>query len=64
MHLTKVAGTCQGGTCPTIYRTERGTFVVQGYTVTDTRDLALQAHETAVEVPAALVEDLARALAR
>lgn len=36
MHLTKIAGSgCQGSTfCPTIYRTDDGSYVVQGTTVT------------------------------
>ncbi|MBL7256401.1 hypothetical protein JKJ07_19065 [Actinoplanes sp. LDG1-01] len=34
---------CGGGGCPTVYRTERETVVVQGYVVPD--------DSTAVEVP-------------
>jgi hypothetical protein len=57
MHLTKLAG-CSGGTCPAVYATDRGTFVVQGSVVTDPDALAtmdLPTHETAVEVPAELL---------
>jgi uncharacterized Ntn-hydrolase superfamily protein len=60
MHLTKLAG-CSGGTCPAVYATDRGTFVVQGSVVTDPEALAameLPAHETAVEVPAELLAAL------
>jgi hypothetical protein len=60
MHLTKLAG-CSGGTCPAVYVTDRGTFVVQGSVVTDPDALAamkLPAHETAVEVPAELLASL------
>jgi hypothetical protein len=60
MHLTKLAG-CSGGTCPAVYATDRGTFVVQGSVVTDPDALAtmdLPAHETAVEVPAFLLASL------
>ena len=60
MHLTKLAG-CSGGTCPAVYATDRGTFVVQGSVVTDPETLAamkLPAHETAVEVPAELLAAL------
>jgi hypothetical protein len=60
MHLTKLAG-CSGGTCPAVYATDRGTFVVQDSVVTDPEALAameLPAHETAVEVPAELLAAL------
>ena len=29
--LRVIAGRCSGGECPTIYRTDRGTLIVQGY---------------------------------
>jgi hypothetical protein len=60
MRLTKLAG-CSGGTCPTVYATDRGTYVVQGSVVTDPDALAamhLPEHETAVEVPATLLASL------
>jgi hypothetical protein len=60
MRLTKLAG-CSGGTCPTVYATDRGTVVVQGERVTDPDALAamrLPEHETAVEVPASLLASL------
>jgi uncharacterized Ntn-hydrolase superfamily protein len=60
MELRQVAG-CSGGTCPAVYATDRGTFVVQGSVVTDPEALAamkLPAHETAVEVPAELLAAL------
>lgn len=60
MHLTKLAG-CSGGTCPTLFATDRGTYVVQGAIVTDPDALAamnLPEHETAVEVPASLFAGL------
>lgn len=49
--------------CPSVYVTDRGTLVIQGTTVTDTEAIAalrargngLPAHESAVEVPAALL---------
>lgn len=55
--------TSGGGGCPTIFVTDRGTLVVQGTTVTDEAALAelrargngLPAHESAVEIPAALL---------
>ena len=60
MHLTKLAG-CSGGTCPTVYLTDRGTVVVQGERVTDPDALAtmrLPEHEAAVEVPLSLLASL------
>jgi hypothetical protein len=58
MKLIRVAAGCQAGTCPTVYETDRGTYVVQGYVVTDEKALAelgLPAGESAVEVPAELL---------
>jgi hypothetical protein len=60
MRLVKLAG-CSGGTCPAVFETDRGTYVVQGAIVTDPEALAaleLPAHETAVEVPASLLSSL------
>jgi len=60
MRLTRV-GTCEGGTCPTVYATDRGTFVVQGAIVDDPEalaDVSVPAHETLVEVPADLLLNL------
>jgi hypothetical protein len=60
MELRQVAG-CSGGTCPALFRTDRGTYVVQGAIVTDPDVVAamdLPAHETAVEVPAELLASL------
>jgi hypothetical protein len=44
--------------CPTLYATDRGTFVVQGWKVTDPEALSamnVPDHESAVEIPAALL---------
>lgn len=47
--------------CPSVFATDRGTFVVQGTRITDEtalaqlRELGLPDHETAVEIPANLV---------
>jgi hypothetical protein len=62
MKLETLVGTtgCVGGECPTIYRTDRGTFVVQGSLVnpSEVGDIPVPAHEGLVEIP----ETLARAL--
>ena len=63
MKLGFVGTTSTNTGCPTLYVTERGTIVVQGTTVTDpealaamgTRGNGLPAHESAVEIPAALL---------
>jgi hypothetical protein len=60
MKLRHVNG-CSGGTCPTVFETDRGTYVVQGAIVTDPEALAsvdLPAHETLVEVPTELLASL------
>ena len=62
MKLKFEGTTSHSGTCPTLYSTDRGTFVVQGDKVTDPEALAalrergLPAHETAVEIPAGLLD--------
>ncbi|MDA8371982.1 MAG: hypothetical protein M0026_19235 [Nocardiopsaceae bacterium] len=59
MRLTFLGTDSENGKCPTLYKTDRGTIVVQGYTVTDAeamndvRDLA--DNETLVEVPRELL---------
>jgi hypothetical protein len=63
MQLTRLAGNCPGrSTCPTIYATDRGTVVVQGYTLlpTEVSQIGLPAGESAVEIPASLLEEAAR----
>lgn len=64
MELTFLGTTSKQGNCPNLYRTDRGTYIIQGTTVTDPDALAtlrkrgLPDHETAVEVPAALMNFL------
>ena len=61
--LAFVGTSSGGGGCPTVFVSERGTLVVQGTTVTDPDALAeirrhgngIPAHESCVEVPAALL---------
>lgn len=48
-------------TCPTLRRTDRGTYLVQGYVVTDPEALAelnVPEGETVVEVPAELLPEI------
>lgn len=47
---------CGGGTCPTLYATDRGTFVVQGYILDGEtlREMGLPEGEAAVEIPRSL----------
>jgi hypothetical protein len=57
-HVTTV---CGAGSCPTVYRTNRGTFVVQGYAVTGSDvGVDLPDGEFLVEIPADLLEQAAR----
>ena len=58
VRLTQLRGACQGGTCPTVYTTDRGTLVVQGAIVTDAKGVSVPAGETLVEVPAELLAGL------
>ena len=46
-------GGCAGGICPTIYETDRNTYLVQGYVVknTDLEELSFPEGETVVEIP-------------
>ncbi|MFC6017088.1 hypothetical protein ACFP2T_12845 [Plantactinospora solaniradicis] len=67
MKLTFVRKTAQSqvNNCPSLYRTDRGTFVVQGWRVSDPEALAqldIPAHETAVEVPADVLAEIAKTL--
>lgn len=63
MRLTFVGSSSGNGGCPTVFRTERGTVVIQGTTVTDPEALAemsrngngIPAYESAVEIPAELL---------
>lgn len=58
MKLTLLGSSSINGDCPTLYATDRGTYVVQGVKL-DAQVLAqltLPDHETAVEIPAALLK--------
>lgn len=59
MRLEFLGTDSRDGDCPTLYRTDRGTIVVQGYRVTDPEALAdlrdLADNETVVEIPEQLL---------
>lgn len=63
MRLTFLGTTSGNHGCPTLFETERDTFVIQGVTVVDEEALAtmhargngVPAHESAVEVPRELL---------
>ncbi len=60
--LTFITKICGGGGCPTVYQTDRNTYVVQGYTVTaETAGLDLPAGEQLVEIPAELLAEALKA---
>ncbi|MFG2914028.1 hypothetical protein ACGF0D_14185 [Kitasatospora sp. NPDC048298] len=59
MKLTRLAGECEKGTCPTVYAVD-GTedLIIQGYVVNDVEALTtiqLPDGETAVRIPASLI---------
>jgi hypothetical protein len=61
VELTKIAGAdCKEGDCPTVYTTDRGTVVVQGYRLAHVTTEG----EAVVEIPAELLAEAARALGR
>lgn len=48
----RVLATCSGGTCPTVFATDRGTVLVQGYTVSAAQaGLEVPQGEQLVEIP-------------
>jgi hypothetical protein len=63
MRLTFVGTNSNGGSCPAVYKTDRGTVVVQGWKLAegdqawgDLQNLA--DNETALEIPLALLPHL------
>jgi hypothetical protein len=61
MELTRITD-CKDKDCPAVYRTSRATFVIRGaHLDADTlAEMAMPAHEGAVEIPGALVDQLLR----
>lgn len=55
MKVRRIAGTCHDGLCPTVYVSDSGSVVVQGYTVSQADGLTLGEGESAVEIPADLL---------
>ncbi|MEU3567758.1 hypothetical protein AB0E96_04885 [Kitasatospora sp. NPDC036755] len=63
MKLTELDSSCDNGPCPTIYATDTGELVVQGFRVEDPEALAtmrLPEAETAVRIPIDLLVRVAR----
>ncbi len=61
MRIVGQLRSCNGGSCPTVHVTDRGTYVVQGWVLKDQEALAsldLPEGETAVEVPRELIDGL------
>ncbi|QHC25957.1 hypothetical protein GR130_35805 [Streptomyces sp. GS7] len=59
MEVTMLATSCDKKDCPTIYKTDRGTLLVQGETPAD-HGLRIPAHETLVEIPLELIQKAIR----
>jgi hypothetical protein len=62
MGLHVVASSCSAGSCPTIYRTDHGTLLVQGYMITEQTGVELPHGEMLVEIPVELLAEAARAV--
>jgi hypothetical protein len=67
VHLTFIRKTAlsQDTNYPSLYRTDRDTFIVQGWRVTDPEALGqldIPAHETVVEVLGDVLAEIARAI--
>ncbi|GAA4588093.1 hypothetical protein GCM10023107_08190 [Actinoplanes octamycinicus] len=63
MSLQVVASSCTAGSCPTIYRTDSGSVVVQGYFVPAERTgVEVPDGEMLVEIPAELLAEAHRAI--
>lgn len=56
-------GTSDKGASPTLYATDRSTFVVQGWRITDPEaqaEMTIPSHEGAVEIPPELLDYVPR----
>ncbi|MEV2260276.1 hypothetical protein [Streptomyces anulatus] len=54
MKVNVLATTCEKNNCPTIYKTDRDTILVQGETPTG-HGLTIPVHENLVEIPMELI---------
>lgn len=60
---TFITSNCAAKTCPTVYKTDRGTFAVQGDLINpEVSDVSVGPHEGIVEIPEALARALANKL--
>ena len=63
MRLQLISKLCGSSTCPTIYQSDRGTLVVQGYVVSgEHAGVDLPVGEQMVEIPIDLLKDAVRGL--
>jgi hypothetical protein len=63
LSLEVVTTYCGSATCPTVYQSDRGTLVVQGYAVEAARaGVDLPPGELLVEIPVELLANAARAV--
>jgi hypothetical protein len=63
VELELISTLCGTSSCPTIYRTSRGTLVVQGYQVSATQaGVDVPDGELLVEIPADLLAEAVRAM--
>jgi hypothetical protein len=59
--LDRLVKLCGGGECPTVYQTDRGTLVIQGYLFDPAQaGTTVPAGEQMVEVPAELLAQYVR----
>ncbi|MEV2251348.1 hypothetical protein AB0I94_12335 [Streptomyces sp. NPDC050147] len=56
MKVTMLATTCDKKDCPSIYKTDRGTILVQGETP-EGHGLNIPGHEHLVEIPMELIRE-------
>jgi hypothetical protein len=65
-HLRKpprvVANLCSGGSCPTIYKTDQDTLIIQGYKLTDSVGVEVPDGEALVEIPLELLAEAVKTL--
>lgn len=63
MQLVPLAQTCRAGACPTVFATEGGDVVVQGYIFPELSSMtAVPEGETLVRIPSELIVEAARLL--